>query len=157
MDVAGRRTDRDGELAYLAMNRPIKFRAWDREMKLMRTVDAIDWRLKRVRVAETDQVGTWLYFDDRKEIDLVQFTGIHDKNGKEIYEGDIIVFRLSSGDQRWMIQYVENSMSFVFTKGLETEARTIRFQNSRESRLASVKHFEIIANLYENPELLPLS
>ena len=60
------------------MNRTIKFRAWDK-------------RTSRFYLWEDDRFGVAEYIGDCPEyITLNQFTGLLDKNGKEIYEGDII-------------------------------------------------------------------
>ena len=72
------------------MNREIKFRIWDIENKKMLKVQELDFEptFYGGRIAiRPDQYND--YFDTEDMI-LMQYTGLHDKNGKEIYEGDIV-------------------------------------------------------------------
>jgi hypothetical protein len=98
-------------------------------------------------------VGAWVNTHSDsvylKEIDekaeLMQYTGLRDKNGIEIYEGDIVKVLGDNPVNKLIIRYdpqytAFNLLPFLFLKGIISEG----FQNQ----------FEIIGNIYENPELL---
>lgn len=74
------------------------------------------------------------------EFYLMQYTGIKDKNGKEIYEGDICKYYNRIG----VIKYSENCPQFVLFSGNE-DFKIDKFM---------LKEIVVLGNIYENPELL---
>lgn len=124
-----------------------KFRAWDRarnEMNYKIMVGNCDlsdrnWTCPIIWIEEKKR---WLAFDDDYKC-IMQSTGLTDKNGKEIFEGDILGTK--DGLLNGVIEY--RSDLGMWTNSL------IRYNNfERLCNVATSR--EIIGNIYENPELL---
>lgn len=75
---------------------------------------------------------------------LGELTGLHDKNGKEIYEGDILKVICSCG-------HIENMPVVWGYSGWEVKQKWQHYFTSEKSWF---EHMEVICNIYENPELL---
>lgn len=117
------------------MSREIKFRAWDTKDNQMITVETL--HVKTGCVGKENDEWDW-YKRDRI---LMQYTELKDRNGVEIYEGDIIKF--GHGSIR-RIEYDRGSFTMF-----EGESR-----RSPISDYISDSKVEVIGNIYENPELL---
>lgn len=124
-----------------------KFRAWDRLTDKMFPVGIIDCSIQVVYIEESNGLDSCRNSD---EVELMQFTGFKDKNGKEVFEGDIIK---DSEDFIAQVVYDKeyagfglNYQPFDLTDGLSVTFEELKneYQNT----------FEIIGNIYENPELL---
>ena len=118
-----------------------KYRVWDKELQTMLDVSLIDFK-KGVLVGEHWEFGetNFMNFD---EIVLMQSTGLKDKNGKEIFEGDILGTK--DGLLNGVVEY--RSDLGMWTNSL------IRYNNFE--RLCTVANSrEIIGNIHENPEFL---
>lgn len=120
--------------------REIKFRAWDK--KKNKFISPANIAIKGSGVDLT-----WSMEPENKNIVFLQFTGLTDKNGKEIYEGDIIdiqgpgkgIIRFNNGG--FYLKYLEENEGFD-SSGFGGPENTLN------------KTTEIIGNIYENPELL---
>ena len=129
--------------------REIKFRAWDKERKQMRNVYELNCKREGISVRVSNgYVGT-LQIGDLGEAELMQYTGLKDKNGKEIYEGDILATKNDGKDgcDAWNEQIMGavrwNEIDAYFT-GLPYD----------EESIYGPQYAYIIGNIYENPELL---
>lgn len=99
-------------------------------------------------VDEDDVAGEWIVNND---LHLMQSTGLHDKNGKEIFEGDIITNATSIVD-------VKSHQTLGFYTVVNSEERFFGSNTSIKDFENDVEEFssvtEIIGNIYENLELL---
>ncbi|MEW4154370.1 YopX family protein [Bacillus thuringiensis] len=129
--------------------RKIKFRVWDGN--LMHNVSELHFCMG----PKLDGNGLKFYgpgvgqgWVDGKNVHLMQYTGLKDKNGKEIYEGDILKivsnFELREDMQNQAVTYKEGFFSTY-------EWALFELLRNRKDRKQT---FEIIGNIYENPELL---
>ena len=115
--------------------REIKFRAWDKLNKEMFNVESINFQERRVY---KDTVS-YRKFND---IELMQYTELKDKNGKEIYEGDIVTLHNS----KYKVIFNSKEARFVLKDAFFE--MDIPFTNSNNERM------EIVGNIYENSELI---
>ena len=131
------------------MNRPIKFRVWDkRETKGMSTQNMLyDAQLHHF----------WQDFVDYPGYELMQYTGLNDSKGKEIYEGDIVKEHHFEdwGDKIGyeyigIVVYKEYSDDILYAGYKTIPAKN---QNTKFRGNAIQSDCEVIGNIFENPEL----
>jgi len=123
-----------------------KFRAWDKEAKVMREIKALIWEENNLiahcppRGHEYDEWFTVVLQGCKYQ--LMQSTGLKDKNGMEIYEGDIadITDYKNGNEFRGVISFKNGS--YVVESKIATHYRFIDYD------------IEIIGDIYQNPELL---
>jgi len=120
-----------------------RFRAWDKKTQTMLDVSLIDFK-KSVLIGEHWEFGetNFINFD---EIELMQSTGLFDRNSKEVFVGDII--KCTRGCPHEV--YLEKEYGGTFIGGMPA----IYLKGIREG-YAWTEHEEIIGNVYENKELL---
>jgi hypothetical protein len=109
--------------------REIKVRAWDKR------------REKMISPNDGDFIGWHAMSNWRDCLEVMQYTGLHDKAGVEIYEGDIV--RVVHDDRYapgiGVVEWNESSACFEFGLGTASEVNWSH---------------EVIGNIYENPDLL---
>ena len=119
--------------------REIKFRAWHKEKKIMGEVLGIDILHKEIFFSNED-VDCYEH-TDFKDIELMQYTGLKDKNNKEIYEGDI--FHIGSKKILYVVEWIDCGL-----KGRQIKNKSwIGLDYWKDD-------IEVIGNIYENPELM---
>lgn len=127
--------------------REIKFRIWDEEEHKMERALAVDWFFKTAITSAnpvTNSHPRGVSFRDKDEI-LMQYTGMKDQTGREIYEGDIVKFisRLDDSKRMGTVRYWAGDAAFL----IECEREIFFLFHDALNR-------EVIGNIYENPEIL---
>lgn len=132
------------------MNREIKFRAWDKGRDVMGKVGAMDWCSTGIISAHLcyengEVVKVYPEKEVGDDIEFMQYTGLKDKNGIEIYEGDVVFAEKYLGFENLKSEIIFNRTRFCLNTGTIPEDLI-------------PEQVEIIGNIYENPELLtPIS
>ena len=121
-----------------------RYRAWDKNLKTMYEVDVI----MSIDFGESEICVKTLFFEQTNrynfdDIVLMQSTGLRDKNGKEIFEGDI----LEVNDWLEVVSFSEEKAMFV-SKGIGFPETSL--YDLLDSDIFTV---EIIGNIYTNPKL----
>lgn len=138
------------------MNRPIEYRAFDLKNKKWLHEELEDVALNEDEfkglmycdmeglavlhdgtICLLDECGKYEYLDPERFI-LVQFIGLTDKNGKKIFEGDIVNDYLSIGKVVWSKQYAAFRVDY----------------GSYSDDMFDIASVKVIGNIFENPELL---
>lgn len=134
--------------------REIKIRAWEKRNQRMANVTEIKWQAShlyhqiKTQITVNDRkIDEWYLFDfegNSNGIILMQYTGLKDNNGRDIYEGDIFDY----GDRKYVVEFDKERAGFYpFAKDDGCGCCTDEVVwNSGEG--------EVIGNIYENPELL---
>lgn len=114
--------------------REIKFRVWDKLNKEMNNIESINFQERRVYKNDV----SYLNFNNTE---LMQCTGLKDKNGKEIYEGDI--FYTGSKKILYIVEWIDCGL-----KGRQIKNKSwVGLDYWKDD-------IEVIGNIYENPELM---
>lgn len=131
--------------------RDIKFRAWNNENEYMITskqgvFTALQSCMNITRQDDGYYNNGDLLKPNKGKYTLMQFTGLYDKNGKGIYEGDII----SNGTEKCLVVWIKEQAGFML-KLLNEEFENEEWTNPM---IDLRKDDEVIGNIYDNKNLL---
>jgi uncharacterized phage protein (TIGR01671 family) len=122
-----------------------KFRAWDKETQSLRYVLVVD------RLNDLVDLDSGLIERQFDEVEIMQSTGLKDKNGVEIFEGDIVVNQYGNVGY---VAYLQQEAGFVVV--LKKSDYRLGHRNTGESYDVTTNH-EVIGDIHSNPELLDKS
>ena len=155
--------------------REIKFRIWDKQNKQMMNprepddegelVICLNGKIYKhwfIDAGYGDGAGGGLaeVNEDIKQYILMQYTGLKDQKGKEIYEGDIVKGFL---DERFIVRYGEGTFDSGFYRYTGFYLEIIKYmmypkgeqgEDNYNINEKDVKCLEVIGNIYENPEMI---
>lgn len=126
--------------------REIKFRVWDKKFNMMLGFKSVYINFDEGKIEVTTDTLRYeeVYTDEIEDFVLMQYTNLKDKNGKEIYEGDILKVKLDDGEANLYVKYT-NGEYRVVNKG------------KWEDSLYAHMYFgdvEVVGNIYENKDLI---
>lgn len=143
--------------------RAIKFRAWHKKLQKMRTVRALYFVDSEIYAILSSGDTEWGNVLVGEECELMQLTGLKDRKGREIYEGDIV------RDARWNIlfevrwcdgkgEFLRSQLGWMLIDEKfcpvghveELAAHLENFELNREEYYNG----EVVGNIYANPELI---
>lgn len=135
-----------------------RFRLWAKEDQKLLHVSSIHFNSKGIQYVDvvghvTKQDRTYASKTNRiyRDYELMQYTGLKDKNGVEIYEGDIVEIQQPTSYERGDISFREGAFAFTSREYPNGERaivflHSVHYQNNWK--------VEVIGNIYENPELV---
>ena len=121
----------------------IKFRAWDKEIHT--------WLMPSSKTARNisifDSYGVLSLVDEDDKLVWCQFTGLYDKNGKEIYKGDIVKLK----NEFYEVEFCEFGYEGHSIYGL---CIIDKYEAYPLTKSWAETELEVVGNIFQNPELL---
>ena len=120
-----------------------KMKAWLKREKKMVAIIGIDFNYEYIRYTEDSNLFNENYKTaEFKDIELLQFTGLKDNGGQELYEADVIKFNDGIDDIYGLISYDDEDAVYC-----------VSYENVTEHLSNMAGDFEIVGNIFENPNL----
>jgi uncharacterized phage protein (TIGR01671 family) len=133
-----------------------KYRAWDKIGKCMYEVTALVWsaasasKFSRIELLSLDATYTYVATGDECDnYEIIECTGINDKNGKEIYESDIMGRKIV---EQWDIFEIQGTVRWD-----SSLASFDIMQNDKTRVYILSNEWEVLGNIYEHPQSLEVS
>ncbi|MCI2201053.1 YopX family protein [Clostridium sp.] len=126
--------------------RKIKFRAYIKKLGKIVNVEEINFSNETIGVKVPGEGYLLVY--NFKDFELMQYTGLKDKNGVEVYEGDIL--KLFYGKENTPL----TTTKVFFNKEGYWDSKNLSEQHPVRACYGGFNKCEVIGNIYENPELL---
>lgn len=128
------------------MAREIKFRAWVKDEQFMMDLSHMFFSFPKGTLFQVAQMDNCYSLED---VELVQYTGLKDKNGKEIYEGDLVKNSTGATGEVKFGEHDTDSQDWN-----SCGAYGFYFSGKRGREEALTDEYRIVGNVHENPELL---
>ena len=138
--------------------REIKFRVFDVNNKKMYPTDyelvkeihfGMYGEIDSVIIARYRPDGDW-EFEELKDVELMQYIGLKDKKGREIYEGDIVLVTYKNGEcEKFRIGFINGAFVAI---DIKNNVSHFNFDDYRIEEM--IESIEVVGNIYENLNLL---
>ena len=120
-----------------------KMKAWLKKENKMVNIIGIDFSYEYIKYTEDNNLFNENYKTaEFKNIELLQFTGLKDNGGQELYEADVIKFNDGIDDIYGLISYDDEDGTY-----------RVSYENITEHLSEREGDFEIVGNIFENPDL----
>ena len=148
MNKVNKQTEQSNSTKPVLANRILKFRAWTKEQNRMIKVFGFNEHLVFEQTWDSPSIKENIF--EIEDFHIMQFTGLVDKNGTEIYEGDIIKRIIGfQGNENISFDLISFHGAHFSATRFSPDLRTEGFLGNW-----TFHTMEIIGNYFENPELL---
>jgi len=124
------------------MSREIKFRAWHKLMHKMFDLNDFGFSFHWEKAKMTEGMGI-ISANNDPDIEVMQYTGLKDKNGVDIYESDLLLDPSGEFEGLWLMKWMDAGFN-----GEEVESKDLYHA------CEFTDDFEVIGNIHQNPELM---